>query len=286
MERFKIIFILLIPFFLLSNGFTKPFENKSASEQHWKVKDVIVHQNTSVPIDEREAILILPGVGDSQKGRKRQKEAFSNIGYDLYIPDYLSRMTVQDCVNNLSAFIEKHNLKSYKKVHVIAYIMGAWVINSYLNINTLPNLASIVYDRSPLQERAPQLVVDKIPMIGNIMFGTLIEDLVTIPYQPISNDNVKIGLVVESTATNLVKFFKKKTLSYGDLDWKHFNQPHNDIMFTYLNHKQMYYRIGEISKDILYFFEYGVFPKDVPRVYFGGNPFKRHKAKKLVVESL
>ena len=57
---------------------------------------------------------------------------------------------------------------------MFSYIAGSWVINLWVQQHPINNIASIVYDRSPLQERAPYVLVKDNPKIikwlaGNIM---------------------------------------------------------------------------------------------------------------------
>ena len=49
-------------------------------------KDVFSIENNSIPISEKEAILILPGFGSKIHGVKHIKNFFSHKGYDLFIP--------------------------------------------------------------------------------------------------------------------------------------------------------------------------------------------------------
>ncbi|MDO7613476.1 MAG: hypothetical protein MUQ75_04495, partial [Crocinitomicaceae bacterium] len=49
-------------------------------------QEIIVKDTSSIHIN--EAIVILPGFGDTKKGRKNQKSFFQHKGYDLYIPKY------------------------------------------------------------------------------------------------------------------------------------------------------------------------------------------------------
>ena len=240
---------------------------------------VVIHQ-PQTPKSEKEAILILPGFGDKHGRRKKQKAFFGNVGYDLYIPDYKARASLEATVENLHQFYEQHDLGAYKKVHVFAYIMGTWVLNTYISQYGKQNIATIVYDRSPLQERAPRVVVDRIPGIGKLLKGKVLEEMSHTPYPPMTMEGINIGIMVESKATNLIKIFKKKTLSYGPIDWNNlqFNQSYHDLIYIWLNHDQLYSRFDVVGQDILFFLQHGTFTPDARRDPYDWDVFKKYKA--------
>ncbi|MEZ4921482.1 MAG: hypothetical protein R2792_20490, partial [Saprospiraceae bacterium] len=165
--RIACIFILAI-----GTTWTATAESGNREEQ---LPDIIVVHHPDAPKSEQEAIVILPGFGDKRGRRMKQKKYFEQTEYDLYIPNYRDRQSVDGCVEKLHTFYEAHDLKSYKKVHVFSYILGSWVLNKYIEKYGKGNIASIVYDRSPLQERAPQVIVDRIPLIGKILKGPVLK---------------------------------------------------------------------------------------------------------------
>lgn len=244
--------------------------NKNSSE-------VILIHNMELPKSQKEAILILPGLQDSKKGRKHQTARFSHKDYDLYIPAYTDKDSYAGTVEKLGSFYYEKELDQYAKVHVLSYILGSWVLNSFLHQNRPSNIASIVYDRSPLQERAPRLLAEKFKWFGKRMYGQVAIDLAAVPYQPIEPQDIKIGILVESRATLPVKVFKKKILSYGPIDWQNldFQQAPDDIMFIPLNHAEMYKKLEVVDQDVLAFFKTGKFTQNARRKPFTWNPFKK-----------
>ncbi len=56
--------------------------------------------------------------------------------------------------------MNEHHLPQYKKLHVFSYIAGTWVLNIWLQQHPQNNITSIVYDRSPMQERVPFALVE------------------------------------------------------------------------------------------------------------------------------
>lgn len=118
-------------------------------------QEIVVYNKTETK--SKEALIILPGFGDSKKGRKEQKRFFKKRGYDLYIPVYKDGKSLDNCVSNLESFYEEMRLKDYQKIHVFSYIVGSWTLNRFIQKNGRRNIATIVYDRSPTQERAPYI---------------------------------------------------------------------------------------------------------------------------------
>lgn len=75
-------------------------------------------EDPKIARSQKEAILILPGFGSKVFGTKKIAKFFRNKGFDIYIPRYISRKSVQKSVENVDRFIEEHELKAYKKLHV------------------------------------------------------------------------------------------------------------------------------------------------------------------------
>ena len=74
-----------------------------------KTPEVIVIHNPDIPRSEKEAILVLPGLGDGKKGRKHQKAFFEKLEYDLFIPDYINRKSYNGTLENFTQFFEDQN---------------------------------------------------------------------------------------------------------------------------------------------------------------------------------
>ncbi len=280
MNKRQVIFCLCFALIaLVNNSILGNSFNHSVLVSEEGKPEIIVIENPEIPKEEKEALVILPGFGDSRKGRKKQKRFFSNKGYDLYIPDYKHRKSFDGTIANFSRFFQKHELGKYEKVHIFSYIMGSWVINKFIQKNGKGNIATIVYDRSPLQERAPQVAVDKIPCIAKIYIGKVIFDLSEIAYPSIEQQGILMGIIVESKATSFIRFFKKKTMSYGSIDWQNleFNQAHDDLIYTWLNHDQMYVRFDIIGADILSFVKNGKFTSEAKREPYDWDVFEKYK---------
>ena len=270
--------ILAILLLLLHSGFVDPEPYYADLKTEEVKKEIIVIEDAGLARAEKEALLILPGLGDSNRGRRHQKSYFSDKGYDLFIPDFKDRGSVEASVLKLEKFFFDNQLDEYKKVHVFSYIMGSWVINKFIQKEGKLNIASIIYDRSPLQERAPIVVAERIPLMGSIAVGKVVIDMSTIDYPPIEKEDIRIGLMVESTATPLINLFRKKTMSYGDIDWHalDFNQEYDDLIYTPLNHDELYLRFDVVGNDIVHFIQSGRFSPEARREPYDWDVFKHH----------
>ncbi len=242
-----------------------------------KSKHIICIEDASIALSEKEAVVILPGLGDGKKQRKCQQEFFCGQGFDVYIPDYINEESFDATYNEFVDFHAEHQLGSYKKLHVFAYILGTWTINTYIQKNGKGNIASIVYDRSPMQELAPILIVENIPRIAKFMFGKLPEDLSKMPYPAIDTSGLQVGIMVESKATAILRHYEDKakekfTFDWGNIDYK---QAYDDLMYTYLNHDEMYTRVDVFGNYALHFFKEGSFGNSARRNWYGWDSFEK-----------
>ena len=242
---------------------------------HGKNHDRIFIEKNSKHLEEKEAILILPGFGSKLQGTKKIADYFFNKGFDIYIPDFLSRDSISDCVTNLDKFIIKHKLSRYKSIHVFSYIIGAWTINSWITKNPNNNIATIIYDRSPLQERAPYTVVKDIPLIGWLLFGNLVKNLISSEYPPIQNGKIDIGIIIENKATKFISKHRKTMFILGPVNWDASNlkQEYDDKIYTVLNHDQMYKRFDIIGEEIFNFIRKKKFTETAKREPYTEDPF-------------
>lgn len=245
-------------------------------------KDVIIIKNEDVPKGEKEAILILNGLGESAKGTRHQKKFFGQFEYDVYIPDYIDENSIDNTRDNAANFFEAQKLSEYKGIHIVSFILGAWSINPYIQKHGEMNIKTIVYDRSPLQELAPQVVDSEIPGIGRMVVGKILRQFKTVPYPAIENGNINIGLIVESKATPLMRIFKKETKKHGPFHWEDpkLNQDYDDRIYTHLNHKEMYISFDEIGDEMMHFIRHGKFPDDARRTHYDWDPFVKYKKEK------
>ncbi len=233
-------------------------------------RDIVVLHHPEQPIAEKEALVVLSGLGAAIQGQKDQKKYFSTLEqYDLFIPDYISRKDIEQSAENIDRFFKKHKLSEYKRVHIVAYIVGSWSINVWLEQNPVHNIVTIIYDRSPYQERAPYVLVEKYPRLSRLALGKMLKKFTKMPYPTYRPPaGVQVGIMVESKPTKLIKRNKKIALRPGPFRWdfEQFEQPHQDAIYIQVDHDEMYHRFDVIGPEIEYFIQYGKFSKTAKRV--------------------
>lgn len=208
-----------------------------------------------IPVTASSALLILPGLGDSARGRRAMRRWGAEQGFDVHIPRYRRRGGMGATLDAFAEYVDAHGLAERQLV-AFCYVVGGWTLNAYLKTNPLPNLTHIVYDRSPYQERVARAVVDRVPLLGWLRYGTLLREFAATPYPPIAHDR-KIGLLIERGVTRLARWF----VTEPDLSMEPdtFGQPHDDATHVDLDHDAMYTRYDVIGLKLAHFFEHGRF---------------------------
>ena len=244
-------------------------------------KERICIDSLNKPLAEKEAIVVLVGFGSKIQGTKKIADYFFHKGYDVYIPDYIARRSIANSVDQLDKFMLKHQLKKYKKLHVFSYIVGAWTLNNWIAQHPTNNIASILYDRSPLQERAPYALVKDIPFLIHLAAGKIMKEFSETNYPPISSEKISIGILIESHATKLMIKHKATALAMGPIQWdvKSLNQSYNDYFYTWINHDEMYNRFDVIGSEIFYFIKNQKFSPSAKREAYSDNPFVKFNPK-------
>jgi len=240
---------------------------------------ILMNKADTTPVAEREAILILPGFGTIFHNTKNQVANFKNQGFDVFIPDYISRKSLAKCTKNVDQFYKKHHLDRYKKVHVFSYIIGSWTINLWLKQHPSSNITTIVYDRSPLQESVPKILVKTNPFLSRLIFGKLIRELSETPYEPFAADSINVGILIECKATKILwskkaEFDKMPPLSF-EKDSLH--QPCTDYFYTFLSHDDLYTNLETASPEVLNFFRNGLFTAAASREKCARDPFETYR---------
>jgi hypothetical protein len=237
-------------------------------------RDIVYVQPGTQPKSEREALVILAGLGSKTHNERKIAKHFRNRGYDIYQPSYIYRKGIDKGVDKLQRFSEKHELKSYKKVHFLCYIIGGWTFNRWYNKMPLTNIETVVYDRSPLQERAPYVLVKDSKFIMNILVGRVISELSDTPYTPLKGFNGKVGLLIETLPTKLILKHRKSAAALGPVNWslEALNQSYTDFCYLPVNHDDMYTRIEKVSPEVLSFMKTGNFGAEANRVAPTNDP--------------
>jgi hypothetical protein len=224
-----------------------------------------------------EAFVVLRGFGYGGAGERAFKAlepAINTQGMDLHVPDYISRAGLDDSRANLRRYFQE-KLARYERIHVFAFIAGGWTLNPLAAGGGATKLTTVIYDRSPLQERAPRIADQELHFLTWVRYGSPVFDLARAPYTPLTDSNVKVGLVVETSPTDFVRDHEKTARSYGAFRFEcdAFAQRHDDCVYVNLNHDELYVRFAEVWPDALAFIRTGRFSTAANRTPPTGDPF-------------
>tara|TARA_B100000767_G_scaffold250155_1_gene252219 strand:+ start:3408 stop:4217 length:810 start_codon:yes stop_codon:yes gene_type:complete len=239
----------------------------------------LIHVDESRSIDQKTALLIMNGFGGSKAACKAQMAFWERQNMDVFIPDVLLRPSLEVSSKAVDTFMASFELADYKEVKVICYIAGAFLLHTHLLDHDIPNITSIVYDRSPTQERAPQTVIERFPLLGKLSKGRVLEDLSHAVWpNPPNGPILDKGLIIENRATSLMRLLQNECLAMGPLtfDWRQIDSDAVDAFHIALDHDMMYRRWDLLGEAVLQFFENGTFPEALPRSRVAINPFDKN----------
>ena len=239
--------------------------------------DAIVRPSLTPTRPATEAMLVLPGFGYGRDGERTLRSlagAMAGEGMDLYVPTYISRGGLAESRARLRRFIRDNRLERYDRVHVFAFLAGAWTFNPLVEARELPNLATVIYDRSPLQERAPQIADEKLHFLTWVRYGSPVFDVARTPYVPITAPGVNVALLVETRPTSFIRQHEKAARAYGDFRFgcDAFMQRYDDCAYVAMNHNELYKRFNELWPDLLAFIRTGRFSSAPNRRPPAGDP--------------
>jgi hypothetical protein len=217
-----------------------------------------------------DAMLVLPGFGYDNGGEKVFRSlapAMAADGIDLYLPTFVSRSGLEQSRERLLRFIRENRLDRYERVHVFAFIAGGWVLNPIAERDALPNLATVVYDRSPYQERAPRIAMEKLRILTWLRYGSVVFDVAKTPYTPLTAADVKIGLVVETVPTPFIRRFSTAASRQGPYRFAcdAFGQHYDDCLYVAIAHNELYRRFAEVWPEVRAFIRTGRFTPSANR---------------------
>lgn len=216
-----------------------------------------------------EALLVLPGLGYGPKAEKALKSLAASTaaeGMDLYVPTYVSRHGLAGSRANLQRFIRDQRLTRYQRVHVFAFLAGGWTFNPMPEVEQL-HLATIIYDRSPFQERAPRVAVERLRFLAWLRYGSTVADIATTPYVPLTATGARVALMVETKPTSFIRRFSSTARRYGPYRFEcdAFTQRYDDCLYLPLDHGEMYTRFADIWPEVLAFIRTGRFTSAASR---------------------
>jgi len=214
--------------------------------------------------EKRDALLILPGFGYGRAGGKSFKalaDMAARDGIDVYVPPFVTRGGLDDSRAHLETFIREERLDRYERLHVFAFLAGGWTLNPLLDRLELPNLSTIVYDRSPYQERAPKVAVTKVPVGAWLRFGKTIFDVARTPYPPLSSRQPNVALIVETAPTPFIVSHAKAAEALGPFDFScnGLGERYDDCGYVALHHTDLYARFLTVWPEIRAFIQTGHF---------------------------
>jgi hypothetical protein len=238
------------------------------------------HRPSVAPGHSPDAVLVLPGFGYGSAGARTfdaLRPALAGEGIDLYVADYLTRGGLASSRKKLEQFMRINRLDQYERLHVFAFLAGAWTVNPLLERQMPPNLTSVVYDRSPFQERAPAIAVDKLRVLAWLRFGSTIFDIARTPYPSLDAAHVHVALIVESRPTSFIKGHAKAALAYGPFAFAcaDLHQPYDDCGFLPLNHDELYMKFGDVWPELRAFIRTGRFTSAMNRTPPAGDALVR-----------
>jgi hypothetical protein len=237
---------------------------------------------TLVPDAKRDALLVLTGFGYGRAGARTLRTIQPRMaaeGIDLYVPPYLARGGLQTSRSALLDLVATYRLDQYERLHVFAFLAGAWTMNPAID-GLPPNLATVVYDRSPLQERAPTIAVEYLRLFAWFRYGSTIFDVARTPYPRIDAPGVKIALLVESTPTAFIRRHERAARGMGAFDFEchSFGQRHDDCGYVDFSHDELYEHFDKVWPQLLAFIRTGRFTNEMNRTPPAGDPFSRRRS--------
>jgi hypothetical protein len=210
----------------------------------------------------RDALLVLPGFGYGRNdgGAFRSIAAAAAArGLDVYVAPFVTRTGLDGSQDKLRRFVRGQRLDRYEHVHVVAFIAGAWTFNPMAR--ELPNLATVVYDRSPFQERAPRIAVTDLPALAWLRYGSTIFDVARTPYPALDMPGVRVGLLVETSPTGFIRGHARQARALGPFDFAcgALGQRYDDCAYVPLSHDELYGHFAEVWPDVESFIRGGTF---------------------------
>ncbi len=214
------------------------------------------YSTSDKPVSQKSLILILPGLGSSPHKVNRLAGTFRSDSSDVLCADIIDRNSMEKSSQRLTELISDYTIDHYKSVSVYGFILGGAVFSFTMNRNLLPNLTAVVYDRSPYQERAPRIAVEKYPRLLRLVIGPVLEEFAEMGYVSLACDSIPVGFLIETKMTSFVKRNRVRAQAIGpfDFDPQHWNHPVSDFLYLPLDHTDMYRQSPVYRDEMVRFF--------------------------------
>ena len=175
---------------------------------------------------DREALVILVGITADEFKRQSVLQFFTDRSpFETFLPKLRQWMGVRAASWALHKYLETTvGGGKYARVHFLNYISGGVMFRYVANRWSLPNVGRVVYDRGPIQEEVPVILVRKywkLPlMIGR---GKMLTDLSgdwldRLPFPPSDGEQ---GLLVERGVSALAQSLHLSSDSIPAERWNH-----------------------------------------------------------------
>ena len=139
--------------------------------------------------------------------------------------------------------------------------------NPLVETHNLSNLSTVIYDRSPYQERAPAIALAELRVLTWLKYGSVVFDVARTPYRPVTAPDVRVGLLVETMPTSFIRRFVKAADRQGPYHFEcdAFGQRHDDCAYVSMNHNELYTRFADVWPEIRAFIHTGRFTSAAKR---------------------
>jgi hypothetical protein len=239
-----------------------------------------IHGSSLTPKPNRDAFLVLPGFGYGRASERAMRSLAATAvadGVDVYVPTYLTRRGLASSRDQLDRFLRDNRLDRYERLHVFAFLAGAWTMNPLFERGVPPNLTTVIYDRSPFQERAPAVAVDKLRVFAWLRYGSTIFDVAKTEYPALTAPDVNVGVLVESRPTSFIRHHEQAARAYGPLEFAcdQLRQRYEDCGYVPLSHDELYVHFPELWPELRTFIRTGRFTSAMNRTPPDGDPLGR-----------
>ncbi len=158
----------------------------------------------------KQALVILVGITADEMKRTSVGRYFErNSDFDVYVPNMPQRFGVRVCSRWLRRYLKNTvHVENYDRVNFLNYVSGGIVFRHELSRRPLANIGRVIYDRGPIQEEVPRVLVRKhTRFLLSLFKSQMISDVAgnwiyRLPYPPSMGEQ---GLMIELGATFMAK---------------------------------------------------------------------------------
>jgi hypothetical protein len=103
--------------------------------------------------------------------------------------------------------------------------------------------------------------LERLRLLTWLRYGSVVFDVARTPYTPYTARDVRVGLLVETVPTTLIKRFAAEADKQGPYRFEcgAFEQRYDDCFYVAINHNQLYTRFNEVWPEVRTFIRGGHF---------------------------